>query len=383
MADTINAVKAQVWSKALYAVALLENWFKTNGLMGKGVNNIVELKSDLQKENGEKETFQLLYNLEGEGVNGDDTLEENEEALETADFDVFINQKRNAVRTKGRLDDKKAAVRLREYFKGALSGWLQELIVKQIFLKLCGINNTGLKDINGKTYAISALWSNTPNPVPSANIIAGSGPRYFNSAGGALSAITAADIITPQMITYARIKAETAARKILPLDIKGGKFYVMLVHPYQMSALKTNAIILDGFKDAAARGDDNPIFKGGDTFLYDGVIVKSHPAAPYLKPADVSGLANFEAITGTGTQAAVPIARAVLCGRQAAAFAQCDNKEGWQEKTFDYGNKSGVATGLLGGIAKTAFKEKGASAGDKPTDFAVITVDTAAPAPTI
>ncbi|MDR1695593.1 MAG: N4-gp56 family major capsid protein [Endomicrobium sp.] len=374
MADTqvITQLNKTVWSTDLFFEALEGNWFAKAGLMGEGTNNIVELKSDLKKEQGEKVRFGLVYNLEGEGVEGDYMLEENEEDIKTSYFDVLVDLKRNAVRSKGKLADQKAAVNLRKQFKSSLSGWMQDIaITRQIFLKLGGVQNLTLKNVNGKAYSASAKWSNTPNPVPTSDILAGKGKRYLNSVEGALASITAADVITPGMINVLKSMAELAEPKILPLEVEGGKYYVLLVHPYQFAELKTNAIILDGFKYAADRGKNNPIFAGGDTFHYDGVIVKSHPFVPYLNPADLANK-NFEDIADEQSQAATPIARAIFCGRQAAAFAQCKNSEGWEEKGFDYGNKQGVATGLLGGIAKTHFDG---------VDFGVIVLDTAVNAP--
>ena len=39
------------------------------------------------------------------------------------------------------------------------------------------------------------------------------------------------------------------------------------------------------------------------------------------------------------------------------------------EKTFDYGNKKGVASGMIGGVQKLTFNSK---------DYGVVTVDTGA-----
>jgi N4-gp56 family major capsid protein len=375
MADTtvITALQKQVWSKDLYKAALLENWFSQSGLMGKGANNIVELKTDLSKSEGESAIFGLIYNLQGRGIDGDNMLEGNEEAIQTASFKVYVDQKRQAIRSTGRLDEQKAAFDMRKQFKDSLAGWMQEMITKQLFLKLGGVKNIALKDVAGNLYSQDASWSNEPHTVPTADLLLGKGIRYTTATGGALSTLTVSDGITPALISALKVKAELAYPKILPLDVDGGKFYVLLVHPYQFAQLKSYAQVQDGFRYAQNRGADNPIFKGGDTFHWDGVIVKSHPCVPYLKPSDVTNK-NFEDVAGAAAQAAVPVARAVFCGRQAAVFAQCKNSEGWVEKEFDYQNKHGVATGLLGGIAKTYFDD---------IDFGVISVDAAAVEPAI
>lgn len=56
-------------------------------------------------------------------------------------------------------------------------------------------------------------------------------------------------------------------------------------------------------------------------------------------------------------------------GGQAAVMAECENPNGWVEETFDYKNKVGFETGMIGGIQKTAFNS---------LDYATITCDTGA-----
>ena len=140
-------------------------------------------------------------------------------------------------------------------------------------------------------------------------------------------------------------------------------------------------MLFRSWSNAAERGKNNPIFLGEDTFVYDGVIVVEHEAVPYLDPADVSGTANFEGYSEADAQAKVPIARAIFCGRQAAVFGQCKHSQEWAEDTFDYGNQKGVATGLMGGVAKTFFPDRKNSS--KKLDFAVIVLDTAVVEPEI
>jgi N4-gp56 family major capsid protein len=67
--------------------------------------------------------------------------------------------------------------------------------------------------------------------------------------------------------------------------------------------------------------------------------------------------------------------RAVFCGAQAAVmgFGQ-DNgpsRMTWDEKTFDYGNKLGVACGMIWGVKKSIFNSK---------DYATIVLSTYAAA---
>jgi N4-gp56 family major capsid protein len=117
-------------------------------------------------------------------------------------------------------------------------------------------------------------------------------------------------------------------------------------------------------REAEVRGSDNPIFNGAFG-IWNGVIVKVHDYVPFL---DISVAGNSFRGAASGTDCAADCYRALLCGRGAISYAQCDNPNGWAEESFDYGNKHGFAISVMGGVQKTEFNSK---------DWGVITIDTA------
>lgn len=362
---SIDALRPQIWSKELFEDVMRGMYFTENGMMGKDSNNIIQIKDDLEKKKGDTVTTGLTTRLTGSGVNGDAELEGNEEAINAYSDDIAIDQKRFAVRLTGALDEQKNAYDMRMDAKEKLTIRMQEFIEMQFFLKLGGCANTGLVDVNGINYGADAAWSNTGAQVPTADSGSGSGARYICANTGGLDALGATDLLTPELISKARVKAKMANPKIQPLRIKGENFYVLFIHPWQAYDLKNNATFSQARREAEVRGADNPIFTGA-LGVWDGVIVKEHEFVPFLD-ISVAGF-NFEA-AASGTQAGVDAFRAILCGRQAGVFAKCKQKKGWVEKSFDYENKTGFATGLIGGIDKTTFNSK---------DYGVIAIDTAA-----
>lgn len=377
MADTTSNEKLRpiIWAKEMYTEAMASLFFVKNKLMGPEVNNIIQTQDDLKKQAGEKVVFGLVYNLKGNGVTGDNKLEDSEEAVETKDFEILIDQVRNAVRNTGRLDDQKSALKVRKSAKELLKTWLQEFLERQFFLKFASVGQAALKDVNGVIYSVRYAWSNTPVLHTLAELTAGKGERYFHARPGvSLSALETYDVITPAMITALKTKAKLSKPKIQPVKYEGKDVYFMFVHPWQFAELVKNPKIYTAWKDAQNRGDSNPIFSGADSFSWDGVIVVSHEFVPYLKPGDVT-YANFEGIAGAAAQAKVSIARAIFVGRQAACYARTDNSDlnAWVEETFDYGNKTGTAAAIMGGVAKTIFNG---------IDFATIVLDTAVNEPT-
>lgn len=356
---SIDALRREAWRKELFADVINDLYFMRNGMMGEGVNNIVQVMNDVKKDMGDTVTFGLALKLSGDGVIGDAELEGNEEAITTYSQSISIDQWRNAVRLTGQLDMQKASYSMFKDAKEKCSIWLKETLEKNIMQKLAGITNT-------TTFARST-WSNTPNIVPTADEVAGRGTRYWRqgstASGDGLDDLAAGDTFDVDSISLAKTKAEAVVSgvpTIRPLRINGKDYFVMFIHPNQAYDLKnTGTKWAQAQREAQMRGADNPIFTGAEG-IWDGVIVHVHP---YVPKVNASG--TFSA---SGTAAGVAAYRALLCGQQAAVMAQTNKSMFMIERDFDYGNKPGVATGIIGGINKTAFNS---------VDYGVVTVDSA------
>jgi N4-gp56 family major capsid protein len=364
---SIDALRKEVWAKELFADAMDGLYFKEKGLMGEGANYVVQVKSDLSKEKGDTITVGLTAKLSGSAVTGDSELEGNEEAILPYSDSVAIDQARFAVRLTGLLDEQKNAYDMRSDAREKLKVRLQEFIERQIFLKLGGVVNTAINDVNGVVVAAQATWSNTPTYIPDADENAGVGTRYICANSGGTDSLAATDLMTPTLISRAKAKAQLASPQLVPLRIDGRDSYVMFLHPWQAYDLKQNAQFAQAMREAEVRGKENPIFTGA-LGVWDNVILFEHEYVPFL---DVSVAGHNFRATAAGTDCAVDCFRALLCGKQAALFAKCKNGNEWVEKKFDYDNKTGFATGLIGGIDKIMFNSK---------EYGVIAVDTAATA---
>lgn len=365
---SIDAMRPEIWQKELFKDVMDNLYFTQNNMMGKDENNIIQIKDELKKEAGDTVTFGLTAKLSGNGVSGDDELEGNEEKINAYSESVVISQKRFGVRLTGILDEQKNAYDMRKDAKSKLSTRLQEFIERQFFLKLAGVTVGTLTDIAGTVISADYAWSNTPDAISATDSNAGYGARYLcaDYSAGATSLATT-DLLTPALISRARVKAATAAPKILPIRVGGKNYYVMFIHPWQAFDLKNNATFAQAQREAAARGAENPIFTGA-LGVWDGVIIHEHEYVPFL---DISVVGHSFTATASGTDFSADTFRALLCGRQAAGYAQAKNPNGWVEEKFDYKNKTGFATGIIGGIQKIMFNSK---------EYGVIAVDTAATA---
>jgi len=334
------------WSKGLMKESLKNT--HVFQFMGTGTNNVLQIKTELGKEEGDKVTFGLRLQLEGEGTSGDSTLEGNEEALTTYDDAVYIDQLRHAVRSKGKMSEQRVPFMVRDAARDGLADWWADRMDTAFFNQACG--NTA--QTNTKYTGMQAAIAPSTNRL----ILAQS------SSPGNEASLSASDTFTLELIDYAVELAVTGGSAgdqipLVPINLgRGMKKYVMFLHPYQVTDLRTNTATgqwLDIQKAAMSGGQTtkNPIFTGA-LGEYNGVVLHSNtrvPAAP------------------TNSNAR----RAVMCGAQAVAcaFGREAGKQtySWKEELFDYGNSLGVAAGAIHGMKKCQFNSE---------DFGTVVVST-------
>lgn len=314
-----DALVRKAWAKDLWSVSMNTMFF--GKFMGTSSDNIIQVKEDLKKDSGDQITIGLRMKLKNEGIKGDDTLEGNEEPLIFRDFAVSIDQIRNAVKTKGKMEEQKVPYNLRQEAKDALSVWLQEVSENAI---------------------ITALTTD-----PTADRI------VYGGTATSESALTASDTFTADIIGKAkRIAMANEFAKIRPVRVEGKSYYVMLVDPWQARDLQNDEKWRRAQEYAADRGSNNPIFTGS-LGVYDGVVIHMNENLPRTE----SGASSAK------------VGHALFLGAQAAVLA-VGKEPTWDEESFDYGNQIGVSYGRIWGVKKTQFKFDDTN----PTDFGVINV---------
>lgn len=325
------------WAKQAYEAGIHNAYF--NRFIGDSANSIVHRKTELAKGPGTSITIPLLMPLKGAGVLGDNILEGNEEALNYLDFNVGLTMVRNAVRLTGRFEEQKTQINMRRDAKNALADWLSMYIDTSIFAVLTGILPTWAGGSSSKF--------DFPLDPPTDDRI-----LYAGSATSEAT-ITTSDKFTADLIGQAKRLAtadeDTAVR---PINVDGRSTYVMVIDPYQARDLRDDEKWIEAQKHANVRGEKNPIFSGA-MGIYEGVVIHEHIRIPRTE-------------TGSG---GAKVGHALFLGAQAVTFAEGEVPR-WEEKTFDYGNKYGVAIGRMMGLKKAAFKYDG----ENLTDFGVVNV---------
>lgn len=342
------AVKA--WSKRLFEESRKQMWFTK--FVGTSESSIIQAKTDLRKGAGDRIRQGLRVDLTGAGIQGDATLEGNEEALVTYYDDLLINQVRHAVRSQGKMSEQRIPFSVREQSMNALADWWAKRDEVAIANQLCGNSsetNTILTGNNSTTAPTTGRFL-VANGETAESSLSTSTVHYFSLA----------------MIDKAVALAKTASPMIRPVRIQGNEYYAAFLHPYQVYQMRTNtntAQWADIQKAAMAgmQSANSPIFTGA-LGIYNGVVLHECP----LLPAFTLG--------ASGTNGA---RRAVFAGAQAALWANgadgADTAVSWDEELFDYGNQLGVSAGRIYGCKKTVFNS---------VDFGVITMASYSPAPT-
>lgn len=363
---SIDANRQELWSKTLMADVMrdVENALRFTTTEPDG-NGVIHINTDLQKSKGDVQNFSLVARLDGDGVTGDDELEGNEESMASYNEQVAIDQIRNAVRLKGKLDAQKVVYDQIKSARENLRIWMKEFIIRQIMLKAGGVTNTSLVDVNGKVIGTRATWSNTPAFIPDADTAAGTGLRYICAETTGAANLAAADTMTLDLVTTAATKAKLADPMIQPISMNGDDFYVMYLHPLCARDIRKSADWKTAQQNARERSEKNPVFRGALGY-WSNVLLLENEFVPWL---DISIAGNSFRGVATGTDYGADCARNLLMGKQAVVMAQASTSDALVLETFDYGNKDGVASSFIGGIQKTVYNN---------LEFGVISVDAAA-----
>jgi N4-gp56 family major capsid protein len=357
MADSPGAsgLTVQQWDDQFFTEYLTENRFARE--MGTDESSIIQVKEDLTKKKGDVVTFGLVNKLTNDATTGSNTLEGNEERMDTRSFGLAVDKRRNAVRV-AEIDEQASAIDLRAASKAVLKEWslkdTEGLIIK------------ALASINGTAYGSASEVNKDGWLTDNADRVL-FGASRANNAGNDHSASlancdTTADLLTPAAISQMKLIATTIANpKIRPIRIDetaGRRYFVMYAHPLAFRDLKQNAVMVQAQREVVLEMENNRLFQGGDLY-WDGVIVK-----------EITDMYDTLTLTGVGASGAT-VVPAFLVGAQAVGVAYAKR---WtsKEQTFDYGDKRGCSIESIYGVAKMKFGS-GASDVDDPKDHGCVT----------
>lgn len=342
---TGDALAVKLWSKKVSVEALKQTWvFK---FMGKDDNSLIQIYDDTSKGPGDRIRIPLRRLLQGAGVSGDNTLEGQEERITYYNDDVYINQLRHAVREGGRFTRQLVPFDIREHARLSLQDWWADRVDTWFFNQICG---------NAAQTDLRYTGNQTCVAADSDHLIYAGGASTDQSLSN-----SATYKFTLTLIDVAVEKAKTLDVPIRPIMIGGEQKYVMFLHHFQITDMRTNVSTGQwaDLQKAALQGgqiSNNPIYTGA-LGEYNGVILHGTNRIP--------GFSAGNALAANAGRAAV------MCGAQAVgmAFGRDNGPERyqWVEDYFDYENQFGVAAGMCGGMKKMIYNG---------SDFATIAIRT-------
>lgn len=352
----------KAWSTGLGADQVKKSYFERK-FVGTDENNIIQRKTELETDSGDRISFDLSVQLRGEATEGDARLEGKEENQRFYTDEVIIDQSRHAVSAGGRMTRKRTSHNLRANARRLLSEYWARFYDEMLFIYLSGARGSNLD------FLFPLDWQGRAG-----NRLEAPDEGHILHAGDAISrgTLTANDRMTLELIDRAKVKAtmlqalDPDAANMQPVSIDGEEHYVCVMSPFQVHDVRTDAGSnwLDIQKAAAgAEGRNSPIFRGG-LGMHNNVILHEH--------RNVVRFSNY------GAGGDVAAARALFMGRQAGVVAygtaasNGNVRWDWKEIMKDYDNEPAVAAGAIFGAKKTRFNGK---------DFGVLSLDTAAADP--
>lgn len=361
----LNSEQKIVWSLDTWSAA--RNAMFVGKFTGEDETAMIQIIKELtETEKGAEALMQLVADLTGDGVVGDNEREGNEEALINHELKIQIDLISHGNKNKGKMSNQKSCIRFRQQSKNKLGYWLGNRIDQLAFLTMSGISyayqNNGAPRVN----------SQFPNLSFAADVKAPSSNRHVNWTGSALVAGDTSTITTAYLPNYKMLVALNAFAKdhyVKPLIAAGKEYYVILLRPGSLAQLKQDDNYLKAITAAGDRGLKNPFFTGG-VVTVDGLVLHEHRLVYNTTgAADGSKWGSGGHVNGT---------RTLLCGQQALGFVKL-GKPGWVEKGFDYDSKQGINVDQMIGMVKPQFPSIYESDQEQLEDFGVVACDHALP----
>lgn len=366
----LQSAQKRIWAAEVWKAGRDESFFFKNGFIGTSdgdMNSVIQRVTKLSDtERGKECVMQLVLDMQGDGVVGDNELNGNEEALVNDSQTIRIDQLRTGVKNKGEMAEQGTVIRFREQAKDKLTFWIADKLDELMFLTLSGRAYTLKTDGSTRTGSqLPSLTFASDVAAPSANRV-----MYAGSATSEAT-LTASDKMSWSVVVRARTLAER--RRLRPIKSGGRNYYALVISSEQGRDLALDPTYQTIVKNAEKSGKDNPLFSGALAVVH-GVVIHTHQ-----KVFNTFGLSSG---SKWGAGSTVDGAQAMLLGAQAGGLATLGNMFWRESDDTDYQNRPGIGVGRKIGMLKPQFKSVHDLSSGAPSrqDFGTIAVKTAAAA---
>lgn len=349
-----SGLTPQIWDDEFFRDYVRSSRYRR--YMGTDEASIFQLKEDLTKKKGDSVTFALVNELVGNGVTGNSTLKGNEERLGSRSHRVYVDVLRHAIAVDD-WDVQKSVIDLRNAAKVQLREWAMK--------KLRDACTNALGQIDGVNFTSSTVAQRDTWALNNSDriLFGDTTANYSATFATGTFAVSAAESLTPGILSLMKRMAQAASPKVKPIMVKemDQEWYVVFVGPRAWRDLTednpTTNILTLANRDARVRGVDNPLFTG-DSLVWDGMILREIPEIAALESS----------LSSTG----VSIEPVYLCGAQAVGIAWAQRTKSTTD-TDDYEFLHGVGVQEIRGVEKLRFGSAAGADTTTPKDHGIVT----------
>ena len=350
-----------LWQRTLWKQARNQSYLSR--FFGDGPNSLIQRITELKKDQkGARAVITLLADLTGDGVAGDRQLEGNEEAMQTFDQVIRIDQLRHGVRHQGRMANQKSVVEFRGNARDVLAEWQADRHDQLGFLVLGGnpfsVHNNGAPRI-GSDFVNLEYAADVKPLTPYRRLRWNRGPLANPASSGQLETnASTADVTvndTPCWEMFIQLKAYAKTHKIRGVKVGGEETYHAFLSPLAMAKLKLDPTYMVNLRHSQQKGDSNPLFTGNSVKIdnlyiheFEHVFNTSGASGSVLVPKGGPLHSKW------GSTGDIDGCQILFCGAQAMGFADIGMPY-WDEEGYDYSNSQGIAVGKISGFLNPQF----------------------------
>src|SRR3990167_195396 len=342
---TINTnLSVQQWEKRHSIEYVRASQF--NQLMGTGSNSVIRLIEDLTTKPGKQVHTALIGRLNGSGITGDNTMEGNEEALDSYEYSVTVSQIRNDC-VSAYMEQKGTNIDIPEASEEMLRLWAADDLRDEIIQAAYSPVVDGTTAFDSATETQKDAWL-AAQYVSTTNTRALFGAAVSNSStedhSSSLANIDGTnDILKRDTVRLAKRLTKVADPHIRPVKVKmekGGskEVFVLAAGSLPVRDLEDNIDTIR--QNADVRGMQNAIFSEADIVL-GNVAVMEVPEIPIKADVGNGGTVDISANFFMGAEAIL-----IAWGRHTKI----------KTKDFDYANQNGVSISEVRGVAKPVYQ---------------------------
>lgn len=370
LTDFSRASRQKRMAWALEAFEFARNNAFISKFAGTSPNSMIQKITELTEKNGVPQcVVRLIQHLTEDGVVQDNTLEDNEEALQYGEAIIQVGQIRLGVRNKGKMTKMETVDIFRKDGREQLGYRMADVLDQLAFQTLSGLAYTLAPNMAARS-AKSQL-----SILPfAADVSAPTDNRHYRWDAGTstivkvsadpLSNLATADTPTYKMLLQAKAKFTSQYMRKIKAGANSDLIHVFM-SPEGLVKLKLDTDYLANIRNAGVRGAENELFKGTNSVLVDGMMIHE-----FNHVVTTTGAASG---SKWGAGGAVDGQRVLFCGAQALAMGDLGEPD-WVEKEFDYDNQNGISISKVGGFLKPKFTS---NLTNTVEDFSVLVVDTA------